>query len=93
MGSPCNEFLVFQPALKDVVEHAVEERDISARLHLQMDVRASGELCPTRIGDDELCATNVGSLQCGAEHGMTLRGICTSDKNDVTGFLNFPHRS
>ena len=44
------------PALDDVVQHAVEQRHVGARRHLEVDVGQLGELDLPDVGHDQLGA-------------------------------------
>src|SRR5438128_11620361 len=75
------------------MQHGVEERDVGARLHLQVDVRPPRELGLAGVGHDERRAPFVGPLDGGAEHGVRLGGVRAGDEDDVGGVLHLAHRA
>jgi len=87
------EPLGFEPPGEDVVEHGAEQRDVGARLHLEVDVGPPGELGATRVGDHEGSAALVRALDRRAEHRVRLRRVGARNEDHVRGVLHFAHRA
>ena len=77
------ELLVLEPLLQDVAQHRVQERDIGARQHLQVDLGAGRELDPPRVGHDELRTAPERPLDRCAEHRVALGGVRTEHEDHV----------
>ena len=92
VGALGEECPVLKTLGEDVLQHRRVERDIGARLHLEVDVGAAGEFGAAGVGDDERRPARVRPLDGGAEHRVRLGGVRAGDENDVARGLDLAHR-